>query len=261
MPSPSTPLRPPAQRRHRTRAVLGIYIGGSGIKGAPVDLRTGELLAPRIRILTPRPSTTAAVTEAVRTIVASFETSGAVGVTFPGVVTAGITRSAANVSRTWIDVDADALFTEAIGRPFTVINDAQAAVMAEVRYGAGRGEDGLVLMLTFGTGIGSGLAYRGVSLPGIELGHLVVDGADAEIEASASARDRNNWSWRQWAKRVNRYLSHVEKAIWPDLIILGGGVSENADRFLPLLKARARLVPAQLTNEAGIVGAAIVANS
>lgn len=248
-------------RAKKTTAVLGIDIGGSGIKAAPVDLHTGLLLADRIRIPTPSPSRPADVAQIVKELVDSFDTAGTVGVTFPGVVTGGVTRTAANMDHKWVNLDAHHLFEHAVGRPFCVINDAQAAIMAEMRYGAGRGEHGLVLMLTFGTGIGSGLAYKGVTLPGIEFGHISVDGDDAEKEASASARERNDWSWKQWAKRVNRYLHHVETMMWPDLIIVGGGVSERADKFLPLLKTRARLAPAQLTNEAGIVGAAIEAHS
>jgi polyphosphate glucokinase len=243
------------------KGVLGIDIGGSGIKGAPVDLATGELLAERLRIPTPNPSSPKAVAAVVKEICDYFAplADGPVGVTFPGVVTGGVTRTAANVDKKWIGLDADALFERTVGRPFSVINDAQAAVMAEVRYGAGRHEDGMVLMLTFGTGIGSGLAYRGVSMHGVELGHIRINGVDAEVNASANARDREGWTYKQWVKRVNEYLEHVETILWPDLIILGGGVSEKADKWVPQLKTRARVEVAQLTNEAGIVGAAIVA--
>ena len=249
-----------ASSRSHKPAVLGVDIGGSGIKGAPVDLTTGALLADRVRIPTPSPPTPAAVLEVVRQVVDSFDTVGPIGVTFPGVVTAGVTRTAATMDKGWLNLNADEFLEQGIGRPFNVINDAQAAVMAEMRYGAGQGEEGMVLMLTFGTGIGSGLAYRGVSMPGVEFGHMLVDGKDGEWEASANAKDRNDWSWKQWAKRVNHYLDHVESMLWPDLIIVGGGVSDKSEKFLPLLTTRTRLVPAQLTNEAGIVGAAIVAN-
>ncbi len=240
---------------------LGIDIGGSGIKGAPVDLTTGELLADRLRIPTPQPSRPEAVAEIVKQITEHFADlcEGPVGVTFPGVVTGGVTRTAANVDKRWIGLDADTLFEEATGRSFSVINDAQAAVMAEVRYGAGRHVDGMILMLTFGTGIGSGLTYRGISMPGIEFGHVRIDGVDAEVNASANARDREGWSWSQWTKRVNVYLEHIENMIWPDLIIVGGGVSEKAEKWLPKIKTRAPIVPAELTNEAGIVGAALIA--
>jgi polyphosphate glucokinase len=246
----------------RAKGTLGIDIGGSGIKGAPVNLHTGELLAERIRIPTPSPSRPEAVAKIVKQICDHFAdlAEGPVGVTFPGVVTGGITRTAANVDKKWINLDADALFEHTTGRQFSVINDAQAAVMAEVRYGAGRNTDGMVLMLTFGTGIGSGLAYRGVSMPGVELGHITIDGVDAEVNASANAKDREGWTYKQWVKKVNTYLAHVETILWPDLIIVGGGVSEKADRWVPLLNTRAPVEVAQLTNEAGIVGAAIVAH-
>jgi polyphosphate glucokinase len=245
----------------RKKGTLGIDIGGSGIKGAPVDLKTGELLAERVRIPTPQPSSPEAVAKVVKQICDHFadHAEGPVGVTFPGVVTGGITRTAANVDKKWINFDADGLFERTTGRPFSVINDAQAAVMAEVRYGAGRHVDGMVLMLTFGTGIGSGLAYRGVSMPGVEFGHIQIDGLDAEVNASANARDREGWSYSQWVKRVNVYLHHVETILWPDLLIVGGGVSEKADKWVPLLKTRAPVAVAELTNEAGIVGAALVA--
>jgi polyphosphate glucokinase len=254
----TTVARKPAAPR---KGVLGIDIGGSGIKGAPVDIKTGELLAERLRIPTPNPSKPEAVAKVVKQIVDHFAdlADGTVGVTFPGVVTGGVTRSAANVDKKWIDLDADALFEKTTGRAFSVINDAQAAVMAEVRYGAGKGVDGMVLMLTFGTGIGSGLAYRGTSMPGVEFGHIRIDGLDAEVNASANAKDREGWSYKQWVRRVNEYLEHVETILWPDLIIVGGGVSEKSDKWVPLLKTRARVEVAQLTNEAGIVGAAIVA--
>jgi polyphosphate glucokinase len=246
----------------RKKGVLGIDIGGSGIKGAPVDVKTGELLAERIRIPTPQPSKPEAVAAVVKQICDHFAdlADGPVGVTFPGVVTGGITRSAANVDKRWINLDADKLFESATGRPFSVINDAQAAVMAEVKFGAGKSVDGMVLMLTFGTGIGSGLAFKGVSMPGVELGHIMIDGVDAEYNASANARDREGWTYKQWVKRVNVYLKHVETILWPDLIIVGGGVSEKADKWVPLLHTRARVAVAELTNEAGIVGAALVAN-
>ncbi len=258
--APKSPAKRAVPRRNK--GTLGIDIGGSGIKGAPVDLATGELLAERLRIPTPQPSKPEAVAKVVAQIVEHFAdlADGPIGVTFPGVVTGGVTRTAANVDKLWVDLDADALFERVTGRPFSVINDAQAAVMAEVRYGAGRDVDGMVLMLTFGTGIGSGLAYRGTSLPGIEFGHIRVNGIDAETNASANARDREGWTWSQWVKRVNVYLEHIETMIWPDLIIVGGGVSEKADKWLPQVKTRAPIVRAQLTNEAGIVGAALVAD-
>ena len=239
--------------------VLGIDIGGSGIKGAPVDIATGKLTADRIRIPTPSPSTPTAVAQVVAELADSFlKVTGPtpIGCTFPGVVRHGTTLSAANVDQRWIGFDAATLFSEATGRPVSVINDAQAAVLAEVHYGAAKGNRGLVLMLTFGTGIGSGLAYHGVAIPGIELGHLQIDGRDAEDLASANLRETKSLSWKVWASRVQVCLEHIESAIWPELIIVGGGVSEKAEKWVPRLKTRAPIVVAALTNDAGIVGVA-----
>lgn len=243
--------------------VLGIDIGGSGIKGAPVDLQQGRLAIDRERIEIPQPSHPLACAEVVARLVRRFESmtglDGPVGVTYPGVVHLGTTHTAANVDHGWIGTDAAALLSDATRRRVTVLNDAQAAVLGEVRFGAGRGHEGMVLMLTFGTGIGSGLAFRGVALPGIELGHLRMHGKDAEKLASASVKDRKGLSWKAWAERVNDYLARVEQVLWPELIILGGGIVENADRFLPRLRSRAPIVPAELGNDAGIVGAAYAA--
>lgn len=187
--------------------------------------------------------------------------TGPVGCTYPGVVWDGITHTAANMDHGWLGRDADALFEEACKRPFTVINDAQAAVLAEVRCGAARGAEGLVLMLTFGTGIGSGLAYRGVAVPGVEFGHLRMQGVDAENIAAASVRDREKLSYKKWAERVNAYLARIESMIWPEVIVLGGGVVSDAVKWVPLLKTRTPLVVAELGNDAGIVGAAIAATT
>ncbi len=245
--------------------VLGIDIGGSGIKGAPVDLHEGRLANDRIRIDTPQPSTPEACGVVVNDIVRHFSTmtaaNGPVGCTYPGVVWDGITHTAANMDQGWLERDADAFFEEACKRPFTVINDAQAAVLAEIRHGAARGAEGLVLMLTFGTGIGSGLAYRGVAVPGIEFGHLRMEGNDAERFAAASARDRENLSFKKWTERVNAYLARVEAMIWPEVIVLGGGVVNDAQRWVPYLKTRTPVVVAELGNDAGIVGAAIAATT
>ena len=239
---------------------FGIDIGGSGMKAAPVDLADGTLTADRFKIQTPRPATPAAMADVVAQLVAHFEWSGPVGVTFPAVVRRGVTLSAANVDKSWIGTDADALFTKAVGYDVDVhvVNDADAAGLAEMRYGAGRGRDGVVLVLTFGTGIGSGLFVDGVLVPNTELGHLEVDGHDAEHRAAASARDREKLSWGDWGKRVDRYLTTVVKLFSPDLIIVGGGASRKADRWLPAIDVGTEVVPAALTNEAGIVGAALV---
>ena len=244
--------------------VLGIDFGGSGIKGAPVHLRKGALTESRFRIETPNPSSPDACAAVIAEIAAKFApvvgTDSAIGITYPGVVRAGTTLTAANVDTRWIGLDADAFLEEKLKRRVTVLNDAQAAVLAEVRHGAGKGSKGLVLMLTFGTGIGSGLAYNGVALPGVELGHLRMNGVDAEKIASASVKDVQKLSWKAWSERVNEYLDRIERILWPELIIVGGGVSEKPDKFIPQLKTRATIVPALLGNGAGIVGAAIAAS-
>lgn len=240
--------------------VLGIDIGGSGIKGAPVDLRKGELTAERLRIDTPDGATPEDVAEVVVRVAEAFadrvDPDSPVGVTVPAVVQKGIVRSAANIDRSWIDTDADALFTQRLGRPVHVVNDADAAGEAEMQYGAGRGADGVVLLTTLGTGIGSALFTDGVLMPNTELGHLEIDGHDAETRAASSVRTREGLSYAHWAQRLQRYYSVVEALFSPDLIIVGGGVSKKAEKFLPLLDLRAPIIPAQLRNEAGIVGAA-----
>jgi polyphosphate glucokinase len=239
---------------------FGIDIGGSGMKAAPVDLGTGTLSAERFKVLTPKPSTPEKLADVVAELVGHFDWHGPVGVTFPGVVRRGMVHSAANVDKSWLDVDADALFTKAVGGGVEVhvVNDADAAGLAEMRYGAGKGVPGVVLVLTFGTGIGSGLFVDGVLVPNTELGHLEVDGHDAERKAAASARERERLSWKEWAKRVERYLSVVVRLLSPDLIIVGGGASRRADRWVPLIDVGTPIVPAALENEAGIVGAALL---
>ena len=237
---------------------FGIDIGGSGMKAAPVDLATGELVAERYKILTPQPASPDAMADVVAKLVDHFSWSAPLGVTFPGVVRQGVIHSAANVDRSWIDTDADALFTAATGLPVHVVNDADAAGLAEVRYGAGRDRVGVVIILTFGTGIGSGLFVDGILVPNTELGHVEVDGHDAESRAAASARDREELSWKQWAHRVERYLQTIVKLFSPELIVVGGGASRRADKWLPYIDAGTEVVPAALTNEAGIVGAALV---
>jgi len=242
----------------RDEISFGIDIGGSGMKAAPVDLSDGELTAERYKIPTPRPATPAAMADVVAQLVAHFRWTGPVGVTFPAVVRRGVTLSAANVDKSWIGTDADAIFTKVVGNEVHVINDADAAGLAEMRYGAGRGRNGVVLVLTFGTGIGSGLFVNGVLVPNTELGHLEIDGHDAEHRAAASARDREKLSWTEWAERVEHYLRTVVMLFSPDLIIVGGGASRKADRWLPEIDVDTEVVPAALTNEAGIVGAAIL---
>lgn len=238
---------------------LGIDVGGSGIKGAPVDLRSGEFAAERLRIETPKESTPDAVADVIEQIVEHFKDlvgEQPIGVTLPSVVTHGVVRSAANIDQSWIGTNVEELLQDRLGRPATVLNDADAAGVGELRFGAARNTEGLVLVSTLGTGIGSALLNKGLLVPNSELGHLEIDGHDAESKASSAAKDRDELSWEDWAVRLQRYYSHVEDLLWPDLIVVGGGVSKKADKFLPLLHLRAPIVAAQLRNAAGIVGAA-----
>jgi polyphosphate glucokinase len=249
-------------RTVRSGIGFGIDIGGSGIKGAPVDLGSGSFGAERRRIPTPQPSAPDPVADVVAEVVAAFgDQAGekAVGVTFPAVIQHGIARTAANVDKEWIGTDVDALLTARIGRPVHVVNDADAAGYAEVRYGAAKGVEGVVFMATLGTGIGSALIVDGVLVPNTELGHLEIGGKDAESRAADSARENEDLSWESWAKRLQRYFSAVEDLFWPDLIIVGGGVSRKSAKFLPLLTLRAPIMPAALLNDAGIIGAALLA--
>ncbi|MET9496463.1 polyphosphate--glucose phosphotransferase [Streptomyces sp. NPDC006552] len=244
--------------------IFGVDIGGSGIKGAPVDLERGDLAQERYKVLTPHPATPEAVAKGVKEVIDSFDARpDRVGVTFPGVVTGYTTiKTAANVDKSWIDVDARALLgAELDGLPVTVLNDADAAGVAEMQFGAGRGRKGTVLLLTFGTGIGSALFSEGVLVPNTELGHLELDGHDAERRASTKAKEDHDMSWEHWAHRVQKYLAHVEMLFSPDLFVIGGGVSRKAQKFLPLIEGiKAEIVPAQLQNNAGIVGAAMAAS-
>lgn len=239
--------------------ILGIDIGGTGIKGAPVDTQTGVLLAERQRLLTPEGARPAAVAETVAALVSAFQWSGPVGCTFPAVVRSGTVYTAANVHKTWIGTQAEQLFGKALNRPVRVLNDADAAGLAEMRFGAGVGEKGVVLIVTIGTGLGTAIFTNGHLLPNTELGHIEIDGEDAELQASDAARKRDELSWKKWSKRFNKYLTRLEQLVWPDLIILGGGAIKNFEEFAPALTVRARVVPAQFMNEAGIVGAALAA--
>jgi polyphosphate glucokinase len=239
---------------------FGIDFGGSGIKGAPVNVSKGEFAAERVRIDTPRPSTPDAVAKVFIELMASFpDSSGPVGVTVPGVVMHGVVHSAANIDKHWVGEDADRLFTEATGRDVHVVNDADAAGLAEVRYGAAKGRRGLVIVTTLGTGIGSALVYDGVLVPNSELGHLEIGGHDAEKRAASSAREREDLSWEDWAKRLTKYYRKLEDLFSPELFVVGGGVSKKADKFLPLLDIDTEIIPAELLNDAGIVGAALYA--
>jgi polyphosphate glucokinase len=243
------------------RTAFGIDIGGSGIKGAPVDLRTGEFTSERLRIPTPQPATPPAVARVVDQIVTTFglRKSVPIGVTFPAVVRHGVAQSAANVDESWIGTDIEALLHSATGRQVLAVNDADAAGYAEVEYGAARDVPGLVLVVTLGTGIGTALINNGRLVPNTELGHLEVDGVDAETRASDAARERDDLSYADWAKRLQRYFDELERLFSPDLFVVGGGVSKKYDEYLPLLHLRTRIVPAALRNAAGIVGAARLA--
>jgi polyphosphate glucokinase len=238
--------------------VLGIDIGGSGIKAAPVDVTTGQLLADRQKIETPHPALPEPIADVVKQLTTAFSWSGPIGITFPGVVTDGVTRTAANLDPAWIGLDAASLFGKATGSQVRVLNDADAAGMAEMKFGAGVGQKGTVLMLTFGTGIGSALFTEGILVPNTEFGHIEIRGQDAEKRASERAKELHDLSWGKWAGRVDEYLRHIEALLSPSLIIVGGGVSRQADKWVPRLTGiRARIVPAAMQNEAGIVGAAM----
>ncbi len=246
--------------RHVSNAfAVGIDIGGSGVKGAPVNVGTGSLAGERLHQPTPRPSTPDAVAGVVAQVAGRIPGVGAVGVTFPGIVRAGFIETAANLDPEWIGVDAGALFAARIGRPVVVLNDADAAGIAEMAFGAGRGRAGVVVMVTLGTGIGSALFVDSRLVPNTEFGHIIVAGSDGEKLAAASVRTAANLSWAAWSERLNAYLARLESLLSPDLIILGGGISQDHAEFLPRLRARAELVPARLFNDAGIVGAAIAA--
>ena len=237
--------------------ILGIDVGGSGIKGAPVDTETGQLLAERLRIKTPKKGEPEPIAEVVNQIAQSFNWKGPIGIGFPAPIKGGVVLMAANVSEKWVSTNADAVFTKITGCDCTMINDADAAGLAEMAFGAGRGQPGTVIMLTLGTGIGSAIFYSGQLLPNTEFGHLQIDGEDAEFRASALARERENLSWPKYAKRLNKYLKTLEKLFWPNLFIIGGGISKESEKFLPLLTVETHVVPADLLNEAGIVGAAL----
>lgn len=242
---------------------LGIDFGGSGIKGAPVDLTTGEFAAERLRIDTPKPSTPEAVAKVVAQIAEHFHTEtgdSPIGVTVPGIVRNGKVLSAANIDKGWVGTDADKLFSDAVGRPVHVVNDADAAGLAEVKYGAVKDRQGLIIVTTLGTGIGSALIYNGVLVPNAELGHLEIDGHDAESRAASSVKENSDMSWEQWAKRLTKYYGWLEFLFSPDMMVVGGGISKKSSKFLPLIKIETPLIPAKLLNTAGIVGAAWLAN-
>ena len=239
--------------------IMGIDIGGTGIKGAPVDTETGKLLAERQRLLTPEGAKPKAIARTVAELVAAFKWEGPVGCGFPAVVRSGTVYTAANIHKSWIGTPVEQLFGEAINRPVRVLNDADAAGMAEMHFGAGVGEKGVVMIVTIGTGLGTAIFTNGQLLPNTELGHIELECLDAELQASDAARKREKMSWKKWSKQFNKYLGRLEALLWPDLIILGGGAVKKFDEFAPALTVRARVVPAQFMNEAGIVGAALAA--
>ncbi len=236
---------------------FGVDIGGTGIKGAPVDLSTGKLTAERVRIATPQPATPKAVSAVVAEVVKHFAWTGPIGAAFPAAVKGGVAMTAANIDKKWIGTNIEQSIGAATGTEVSAINDADAAGVAELAYGVGKGQDGVVIMTTFGTGIGTALFLHGQLVPNTELGHLEIDGRDAEKHASEIVREKKGLSWAEWAKRVDKYLKHLEALFWPDLIIIGGGASRKADKFIPRLTVRTKVVPAALQNDAGIVGAAV----
>lgn len=240
-------------------AVVGVDIGGTGIKGAPVDVAAGKLAAERVRLHTPSPATPDAVAAVVRQVLDQIGADGPVGLTLPAVVRGGTVETASNIDHMWIGVNAVDLFGQATGRPVGVVNDADAAGIAEVRFGAGQGSAGVVVIVTLGTGIGSALFVDGTLVPNSELGHIPRHHHDAEDWAAESVRERDDLSWKKYADRLQAYLEVVQHVLWPQLIIIGGGVSKKADKFLPRIELRTPIVPAQLMNDAGIVGAALFA--
>lgn len=253
-----------SKKHSHSENVIGIDIGGTGIKGGIVNLATGKIVGDRFRIATPKPSTPLAVASVVKEIVEELMTrehapdkDAPVGITFPAIISHGIALSAANVDQSWVNANVDEIFSQELGRDVQVMNDADAAGLAEARYGAGKDVKGTVLVITLGTGIGSAFIYDGKLIPNSELGHLEIDGADAESKASAVARERDGLDWDEYAVRLQRYFSHVEFLFSPELFIIGGGISKRSEDFLPQLKLRTKIIPAELQNNAGIVGGAL----
>ncbi len=242
----------------KLKKILGIDIGGSGVKGAIVDTKKGVLLTERFRIPTPQPATPEAVAKVITKIANHFQWKGPIGVGFPGVIQQGIARTAANVDDSWIDKNLNKLFSKATGCKVHVVNDADAAGMAEVKFGAGKGVKGTIILITVGTGLGTVIFINGKLVPNLEFGHLMLHGADAELYASDAARSKHDMDWDTWAGRFNEYLLRIEELTWPDKIIIGGGASKKGEKFFPFLTTKAPVVPAKLMNEAGIVGAALV---
>lgn len=237
--------------------ILGIDVGGSGIKGVPVEIETGRLLAERVRIKTPEQAEPKPVAEIVAQIARSFDWQGDIGIGFPAPIKNGVVMMAANISQNWVGINADQFFTSITGHPCRVGNDADVAGLAEMAFGAGKDQTGTVIMITLGTGIGTAIFYQGHLLPNTEFGHLEMNGEDAEQHASDAARQREDLSWKKYAKRLSSYLRALEKLFWPDLFIIGGGISKVHEKFIPLLTVQTKVLPAQLQNGAGMIGAAL----
>jgi len=237
--------------------ILGIDVGGSGIKGAPVNTNTGELLAERVRIKTPKNAEPEPIAEIVAEIAKSFNWKRRIGIGFPAPIKGGVVMMAANISEKWVGINVDELFTKTTGCDCRTINDADAAGLAEMKFGAGKGQPGTVIMITLGTGIGTAIFHRGHLLPNTEFGHLDMNGKIAEHRASDAVRQREELSWKKYAKRLNKYLTAMEKLFWPDVFIIGGGISKESEKYIPLLKIETPVIPAQFLNEAGIVGATL----
>lgn len=240
-------------------SVFGIDVGGSGIKGAPVHLETGELAAERVRIKTPQPATPEAIVQTAAEVVRRSGYEGPVGCGFPAVIKSGVVRTAANIDKAAIGFDMQSALEAELETQVTIVNDGDAAGLAEMRWGAGRDRDGVVLMLTLGTGIGTSLFVAGRLVPNTELGHIEIRGQEGEHRAADSARKRDDLSWEEYAERLDEYLIRMEDLFWPDLIVIGGGISKKSEKFLPRLTNRTEVVSAQMLNEAGISGAALAA--
>jgi polyphosphate glucokinase len=237
--------------------ILGIDIGGSGIKGAPVETENGQLIAERLRFATPQPSTPQAIAKVVKQIISEFKWNGRVGCGFPAVVRDGVVRTAANIDSKWIGTPINKLFSDKCGLKFNVINDADAAGLAEIKFGSGKNRKGVVFIITVGTGIGSAIFVDGKLVPNTELGHMLLKEGEAEQFTSDAVRKKEELSWPKWAKRFNKYLQHLEMLFWPDLIIIGGGVSKKKDKFIEHIQLNCEVVEAKLLNHAGIIGAAL----
>lgn len=260
MTATDSPPADPSTNGGKPRRGFGVDVGGSGVKGGIVDLDTGALIGERFKLATPQPATPDAVAETIAAVVREFGWTEALGVTYPGVVVDGVAHTAANVDKGWIGTNVrDAISAHLDGQRVTVLNDADAAGLAEEKFGAGRDNTGVIVLLTFGTGIGSAVIHNGALLPNTEFGHLEVGGKEAEHRAASSVKEKKGWSYERWTREVTKVLVAVENAIWPDLFIAGGGISRKADKWIPLLENRTPVVAASLRNTAGIVGAAMAA--